>query len=225
MVPHPFKPMVTTMRFPSIVHSVCAAAVALLAVTVVRAQSPALKPIADDSKAPPYRIAHGDVVSVAVFGESDLVGGNKRVEPNGTINLPLIGDIRIASQTKLQAQTMIAKAYVDGRFLRDPKVTITIDIYAPRRVSIMGKINQPATYDLPADAEWTLKDLVLKAGGFGETAKGTAVRVTRTMPDGTIKTFEFDIDSVIKGKKSAKSEDASFVLEPGDIIYVPEKII
>jgi len=205
----------------------CSLAAALFAVALARAQTPSLAPAlkTDDSKAPPYKITHGDIVSVAVFGEPDLVGANKRVEPNGTINLSLIGDIRIASLTKMDAQASIEKAYVDGRFLRDPKVTITIDTYAPRRVSITGKINQPGTYDLPVDTEWTLKDLVLKAGGFGDTAKGTAVRVTRTLPDGNPRTFELDIDSVIKGKKSARSFDAAFVLEPGDLVYVPEKII
>jgi polysaccharide biosynthesis/export protein len=196
----------------------------LIAAAVLRAQAPAA-PTAAELKALPYKISHSDIVSVSVFGEAELTVGNKRVEANGTVNLPLIGDVRIAGLTKLEAQATIEKAYIDGRYLRDPKVTITIDTYAARRVSIMGKIVTSGTYDLPPDAAWTLKDLVLKAGGFQETAKGTAVRVTRTMPDGTLKKFEFDIDSIIKGKSGANSEAGQFILEPGDIIYVPEKII
>jgi len=61
--------------------------------------------------------------------------------------------------------------------------------------------------------------------GFTETARGTAVKVTRTMPDGSTKVFTLDVDSAIKGKDKSTSGDAAFVLEPDDIIYVPEKII
>jgi polysaccharide export outer membrane protein len=68
---------------------------------------------------------------------------------------------------------------------------------------------------------------VTKAGGFTDTAQGTAVRVTRIMPDGSTKVFTVDIQSLIRGKESskAKREDNTLLLEPDDIVYVPERII
>jgi hypothetical protein len=60
---------------------------------------------------------------------------------------------------------------------------------------------------------------------FTDTASGTKVRVSRPNPDGTSKIFIKNIDDVMRGRASADSTDGSFVLEPGDLIYVPEKII
>jgi polysaccharide export outer membrane protein len=45
------------------------------------------------------------------------------------------------------------------------------------------------------------------------------------MPDGTLQVFTLDVESAMKGRSSASARDAGFVLEPDDIIYVPEKII
>jgi polysaccharide export outer membrane protein len=71
----------------------------------------------------------------------------------------------------------------------------------------------------------TLLDLVSKAGGFTDTAKGTAVRVTRIQPDGSVTTLVFDVESILRGRKDARAEDSSLALEPNDIVYVPERII
>lgn len=172
-----------------------------------------------------YRITRGDRLSISVLGEPDLRLGGVRVEAIGTVILPLVKDIRLVGLTIAEAQDTIAKAYRDGRFLRDPQVNVTVDEYAPRTVIISGKVNIQARHEIPPDSEFTIKDLIFKAGGFSDTAKSSAVKVTRTMPDGTLKVFTLDVESAIKGKTNASAKDAGFVLEPDDTIYVPEKII
>jgi len=185
--------------------------------------APALK--AEEKKYIPYRIARGDYLSVAVFGEPDLTAGRKKVENSGTIALTLAGEVRVVGLTIVEAQAAIEHAYRDGRFLRNPQVTITIDESVPRTVSVSGKINIPGRHEMPTDTIWTLKDLIIKAGGLQETARGTRVRITRTMPDGTLRVFEKDVESTLRGRSNANAADASFELEPDDIVYVPEKII
>jgi polysaccharide export outer membrane protein len=191
---------------------------------VLRSQpAPATK--AEDRKYIPYRIARGDLLSVSVFGEPDLTVGRKKVENAGTIVLTLAGEVRVVGLTIAEAQTAVENAYRDGRFLRNPQVTITVDESVPRTVSISGKINIPGRHEMPTDTVWTLKDLIIKAGGLQETARGTKVRITRTMPDGTLRVFEKDVESMLRAKNNANAAEASFVLEPDDIVYVPEKII
>ena len=172
-----------------------------------------------------YKITRGDTVSVSVLGERDLTVGQKRIEPTGTISLPLIQDIRLYGLTINEAQDAIANAYREGRFLRNPIITVTVETYAPRIVIVSGKVNSPGRQEIPPDVEVTIKDVISKANGFGDTARGTAVRLTRTMPDGTLRTQTLDVESALKGKASANSGDAAFVVEPDDIIYVPEKFI
>lgn len=171
----------------------------------------------------PYRITRGDYVTVQVLGEPDLIAGRKRVEATGSINLALIQDVRLVGLTIAEAQASIAKAYRDGLFLRNPQVTVTVDEFAPRTVYVSGKVNIQGRQEIPADMQVTIKDVISKAGGFGDTAKGTQVKLTRTMPDGQVKIHILDVESGLKGRST--SGDANFVVEPDDTIYVPEKII
>lgn len=183
-------------------------------------------PKLDDKKVIPYRITRGDRLSVSVFNEADLTGGNHRVEARGTINLPLVGDVRVYGLTLSQAADTIENAYRDGRFLRDPQVTVTVEEYSARVVTVMGKVKYPGRVNLPPEQQWTIKDVITQVGGFDDTARGTDVRVTRTMPDGTVKVIHLDVQSALLGKdRATTSIDASFVVEPDDSVYVPEKII
>lgn len=213
------------MKAKSILSGLCVLLVAtMLVVPALRAQpAPATK--AEERKYLPYRIARGDLLSISVFGEPDLTVGRKKVENAGTVVLTLAGEVRVTGLTIAEAQTAVENAYRDGRFLRNPQVTITVDESVPRTVSISGKINIPGRHEMPVDTVWTLKDLIIKAGGLQETARGTKVRITRTMPDGTLRVFEKDVESMLRAKNNANAAEASFVLEPDDIVYVPEKII
>lgn len=173
----------------------------------------------------PYRITRGDRLTISVLGEPDLRVGGIRVEAIGTVILPLVKDVRLVGLTIAEAQEAIGRAYREGRFLRDPQVTVTVEEYAPRTVLVSGKVNIQGRQEIPPDTKFTITDLIGKAGGFTETARSSAVRVTRTLPDGTLKTVILDVESAMKGKSSASASDAGFLLEPDDIIYVPEKII
>lgn len=207
------------LRFRVLLTLACLSVLPLPAAEVA---DPAQK---SDKKFVAYRITRGDRLSIGVLGERDLTTGGKRVEAIGTINLPLIQEIRLAGLTIAEAQDAISKAYRDGRFLRNPVVSVTVDEYAPRNVIVSGKVNIQGRQEIPPDTEITIAEMIFKAGGFADTAQSKSVRLTRTLPDGNLKVFTLDVDSAIKGKEKATSKDAGFVLEPDDIIYVPEKII
>lgn len=214
------------MKTSSALRSVAVFLLLAFAAALLPAQNaPAPGATREDRRDKPYRITRGDVVSVAVLDEPYLNAPQRRVEGTGTIAIPYLQEFRVYGLTVLEAQDAIAKAYRDGRYLRNPVVSVTIETYAPRIVSISGKVNAQGRYEIPPDTEMTIKDLIFKAGGFSETARGTAVRLTRTKPDGTSRVFELDVESAIKGKGKTASGDAVFVLEPDDVIYVPERII
>jgi polysaccharide export outer membrane protein len=172
-----------------------------------------------------YKISRTDKVSIMIVGENDLNVVGKRVDANGYVNLNLVGQVRIAGLSVSQAQAAIEAAYRDGRILRNPQVNLNIEEYAPRNVSISGMVKSPGTISLPPETVMTIKELVLRAGGFTETANGSKVRVSRTTADGSLKVFTLNVDAVLKARDPGKSGDNSFVLEPDDIVYVPEKII
>lgn len=195
-----------------------------LAVANVRAQTaPAMA--ADEKKAIIYKISRTDKVTIVVVGEPDLNVAGKRVDANGNVGLNIIGDVKIAGLSVGQAQKAIEDAYINGRILRTPQVSITIEDYAPRTVLVSGMVKQPGTVNLPPETTMNMKELIQKVGGFSETANGKKVTVTRVLPDGTTKMFTLDVASTLRGRDTGNSADATFVLEPDDIVYVPEKLI
>lgn len=171
-----------------------------------------------------YRLTVTDRIRVSIFQEDDLADVS-RVDARGNIKLKLVGDIPVAGLTATEAQHAIEKAYRDGRFLRNPQVTISIEEYAPREVSIQGQVKAPGRFLLPIESTFSVVELVTKAGGLTDIAKGTAVVVTRITADGKKLTFVVDVDSVIRGKKGGNTDNSALLLEPGDIVYVPERII
>jgi len=199
---------------------------ALVAAAAVSARADKAPAPRGSDKTQTYRIRTTDKLSISIFQEDDL-SKICRVDAKGTVNLPLVGEIRVYAQTLSQAERTIESAYKDGRFLRKPEVTVTVEEYAPREVSIQGQVKNPGRFELPVEATISVLDLVTKAGGFTDTALGTAVRVTRILPDGSTKVLTIDVESLIKGKGNVKTngQDSSLLLEPDDIVYVPERII
>jgi polysaccharide biosynthesis/export protein len=178
---------------------------------------------ADAKKAYIHRLQLADRVRVAVYQEDDLTT-LARIDARGMVNLPLVQEISIGGMTIVEAQQTIEKAYREGRFLRAPQVTVSVEEYAPREVSISGQIRNAGRYPLPNESSYTIVELVTKAGGISDIGKGNAVTITRFLPDGTKKVFTVDVDSLIKGKKDSKADD-NILLLPGDNVYVPERLI
>jgi len=195
-------------------------AVLLLAALPVHAQNAAKT---DIKKTYVHTLTLADRLRIAVYQEEDLTTLT-RVDARGRVNLPLLGEIAIGGMTVTEAQTAVENAYKEGRFLRNPQVTINVEEYAVREVSVSGQVRNPGRYQLPNESTYTLAELVTKAGGISDIGKGSAVTVTRILPDGTKKVFTIDVDSIIKGKKGANVDD-TFLLQAGDNVYVPERLI
>jgi polysaccharide export outer membrane protein len=170
-----------------------------------------------------YVLAVTDRIRVVIFGEDDLAT-DARVDAFGNINLPLVGDVHVAGLSVDDAQRLVERAYRDGQYLRKPQATISIAEYAPREVSIQGQVKEPGRFLLPTESTYSVVELVTKAGGFTDIAKGNEVTITHFTPDGKKTVRKVDVESIIQGKNSEKAQDSTLMLEPGDIVYVPESI-
>lgn len=184
-------------------------------------QSPALA-----KKAKPYRVCGTDQLRITVVQEDDLTS-IVHVDAKGAVNLKLVGEVTLAGLTIREAEIAVQNAYRDGRFLKNPQVTINVEVYAQREVSIQGEVKNPGRYPLPAETVMTVLDLVTRAGGFTDTAKGSEVKVTRFRPDGRVeRVFVINVESIIRGKGQRDvEEDTSLELEPNDVVFVPQRLI
>lgn len=215
------------MSMTSRIFRVLVVALVSIGATLASAQQ-ALTPVrskGEQKKAVAYRITTGDEISVQIANEPDLSAVRRRVDASGKVVLQYIDPVSVYGLTLPEAADAIERAYKDGRILRKPEVTVNVEVYARRTVNVTGEVKLPSQVELPPEEQWTIKDVIVKVGGFTDTAKGTEVRLTRRGPDGKDQFFVLDVQSSILGKKSAKSEDASFVVEPGDSIHVPQRMI
>jgi polysaccharide export outer membrane protein len=193
-----------------------------------------LAPVGRSQTAPPeqnnkhivqYQIITNDWLTVTVFQEADLQT-KSRVDAAGNINCSLIGQVHVYGLTIQEAEKKIEQAYIDGRFLKRPEVTVTVPEYAPRNCNVTGHVKSPGRLTLDVETAVTLPDIISRAGGFDDTAKGNEVRVTRVMPDGTTKVMIFDVKGLMQGKtKNTKNPAADFLIQPNDIIFVPQRLI
>lgn len=146
------------------------------------------------------KLGPGDTVRVTVFGQPDLTT-EARVSERGTVDLPLIGQMKVAGETPIEAGNSIAAAFKKGDFLKSPQVTVALTAVRSRQVSVLGLIAHPGRYPLD-EANLRLPDIIAAAGGI---ALGGADTVT-VIRDGEAQ------------KVSALAKD--FQLKGGDTIYV-----
>ena len=169
-----------------------------------------------------YALTYTDRIHLEVVGEQNDTGTTQRIDGQGNINLSFIGEVHVAGLSVAQAQDVVAKAYVDGRIYRHPQVTISIEDYASRRVSITGGVKNPGQFELPIEATWSVVELVTKAGGFTDIGKGSDVRIIHANGQ---KVEHIDVQGVITGRSKRRADDPELMLQPGDSVYVPDKII
>ncbi len=149
-----------------------------------------------------YRLGAGDKVKVTVYGQTDL-SGEFVVDGSGTVQLPLIGQVKALGLTVRQFETAITDALKSGDYLKDPRVSVEVTNYRP--FYIIGEVNKPGEY--PYVNDMTVLNAVALAGGFTFRADDGEVYVRRNGGTTEIKL----------------PADQSTRVEPGDIIRVGER--
>jgi polysaccharide export outer membrane protein len=169
-----------------------------------------------DFKSGSYRIAPSDLLSVAVYPDQQL-NAKERVDADGAISLPLIGTMTVTGATLMETQKAIERRLAS--YLVNPHVTLLVEEYGNRQMFVLGQVQSPGTYPVPAGARMTALQAISTAGGFTKVA---APRRTHLLRYVNGKSVDRVID--LKAVTLGKGAEADVVLEPNDIIYVPQSI-
>ncbi len=164
-----------------------------------------------------YKLRPLDLIEVRVFQEQDLTR-IVRIVADGTIDMPLIGRIEIVGLTVPQAQEKI-KALYDKDYLVNSQISIYITEYSPRRVHVMGMVLSPGEVRFPNEETMTFTKALASVGGVAPKGDSRNIKLKRTLPDGSSKTYVLDLKDIMRDPKSA-----DILLEEGDLIYVEENI-
>lgn len=150
--------------------------------------------------------AVGDLVRVIFSGITDPIQPHEeRIKDDGTITLPLIGDIKALGKTPGEVQKTITDAYVPDYYKR-----LTVTVSSDKRVYYVGgQVRGPGRQEYLGMT--TVTKAIQSAGDFTDFADRRKVILTRA--DGK----KFTVNCL----KAAKDSALDLAVFPGDKIEVP----
>jgi polysaccharide export outer membrane protein len=135
-----------------------------------------------------------DVLDISVFKVPELTK-TVQVADNGTINLPILGEVPAAGKTTQQVERDLT-AKLGARYLQNPQVTVMIRENNSQHVTVQGAIEKPGVY--PLKGKTTLLELVAMAGGFKDTSDSTVLVLRNS--EGKRSAAKFDVADIQKGQ-------------------------
>lgn len=208
---------------------VTAAAFALVLYAIPAVAAPKESPAAPAATAAPvtagdpfiredYHLAARDQVQFQIFEEPDLLT-LQRVSASGEIAVPMLGSVKVAGLTLREAEQNLNSQYVEKGFYVKPQVTLSLLAYAPRNVSVLGQVNKPDQIEFPVERETLgIVQAITLAGGFTRVAKTDSVHVIRSV-NGKEEQYNVNVTGYLDSKTTEE-----FKLQPGDVVYVPERV-
>jgi polysaccharide biosynthesis/export protein len=165
----------------------------------------------------PYKIGMADVFSFTVFGEPSLEVLDVIVRTDGSITLPLIGDIEVEGLTMPEATAIIDEKY--RTYLHEPRCILMPKKINSGNFTILGKVQLPGVY--PIDRRMHLVEAVATAGGFamgyfrGNTIEMADLEHSYVVRDGQLLPVNFI--------RLVRDSDMlhNIPLKPNDYIYIP----
>jgi polysaccharide export outer membrane protein len=173
------------------------------------APAPAPAPAGRAATQKGYVLGPGDAITVVVYGQ-EAFNVATRIKPDGTISMPLIGQVQASGRTVVTLADEVARQLSRANFLRDPIVNVEITEYRSQTVRVVGAVSRPGIQ--PLDQPYTLLDVLLRAGWVrGEGARTIYVRRPgeEEMP--------IDIERLLRADPEADIE-----MVPGVTVFVPE---
>ncbi|HEY6374286.1 MAG TPA: polysaccharide biosynthesis/export family protein [Edaphobacter sp.] len=114
------------------------------------------------------RLGEGDLLAIHLYGAPDYAPP-VRVSLDGSIQLPLIGAVRVEDLTIHQAENLIADRLKSAGMYRNPQVTIQLTESPNQSVTVTGEIHGI----VPVPGEKRLFDVLAAVGGLPPTASHT----------------------------------------------------
>jgi polysaccharide export outer membrane protein len=164
----------------------------------------------------PYRLRRGDKVEIDVLFYPELETITF-VRSDGKLTAPGVGDV-VALGRQPQEVAADIEAYY-SQLLRDPQTTVNVVGFGERRAYVLGAVNRPGPVEL--QQRMTLTQAVAEVGSFDENAKVATVVLLRRKSENSAEAFRLDLRPVVEGKSLA----ADVILQPDDVIYVPQTFL
>jgi polysaccharide biosynthesis/export protein len=162
---------------------------------------------------PRYTLHAGDTLDLALRFTPEY-NQSLTVQPDGYINVNLIGDVKVSGLTVEQAHDeLVAKLSIP---LNKPELNLVLKDFQHPYVVVGGDVQLPGKIELRQDM--TAMQAVLLAGGFKPTARDTRIVVFRHIDSGTGEVKILNLHKI----QDAKDLERDMTLQQGDMILVPQ---
>lgn len=178
-----------------------------------------------DAPEPEVQLGAGDQVVLHVDDLDNMPKEALRIDPNGNLDLPLIGSTHAAGLTPTELKQTLVRAY--STYIQNPQVTINVTEYQSRPVSVLGSVTHAGVYQMQGPKR--LAEIISLAGGTSADA-GPDVVVTRKQKWGSVSapgatttlaggdsTVSIPLENITSGKVPGDN----ILVEPDDVIAVP----
>jgi protein involved in polysaccharide export with SLBB domain len=151
-------------------------------------------------------LQHGSRVVISLLSIPTPMEIQDKIDDQGRVSLPFIGQLKIAGMSTSAAEALIEKTYIDEEFF--VKVNATI-VPEEQVFYIRGQVNRKGKF--PMSREVTLLQAISEAGGFTPFAKESKIQITRHA------TGEIEFHDA---KRIGKGQAPNPVIQPNDNINV-----
>ena len=117
-------------------------------------------------------IGGGDVIEVSIsagLASDDTSTFPVRVTDAGIAQLPVVGPVELTGMDLEEAEAVIAHACINKGLYTAPHITVTMKRPKVHRITVLGAVEEPATYELRSGQADVLQAIVA-AGGLSEEA-------------------------------------------------------
>lgn len=132
------------------------------------------------------------------------------VTPQGTIDFPVLGEIKVAGMTRAELSGFIKGELMGRELAKDPVVSVE---FVNMGVSVLGEVNSPGQYEINQD-RISIVEAISMAGDLNIMGQRENVAVVREV-DGVLKTYRVDLTNL-----KDLSQSPVYYLKQGDIVYV-----
>ncbi len=168
----------------------------------------------------PYILGAGDIIEIN-FLDAENLNEENAVLNDGTLSIPVIGNLKVSGLSVIQAQTLINKKL--SKELIKPNIRIIVKIPRTLRIAVLGEVQYPGIYNISATKEGgapTVIEAIQKSGGITKLANLTEIEITRLLPgnNGGYKKAKINLlEAILEGKH----EQNPLVFDQ-DKIYLPK---
>jgi polysaccharide export outer membrane protein len=162
-----------------------------------------------------YLLVPGDAIDVVVQ-RSPEVSRAVLIRPDGKITLPFAGELDAAGLSPMELQTKITERLA-ARLL-NPEVTVIPTQMRQSVVLVEGEVTNVAA--VPLHGPTTAMQAITQVGGLKRSAATRAIAIIRLGDDGFVRAIPVAVPT--KEQPAAYMALASLLLQPDDIIFVPE---